>query len=359
MTDTSEYSKFLSNNTELSGSQVQGRALDPVPREFVVWAYRLFLDREPDNDAVADEMAQTMKNSWQVRKSFMESSEFQIKNNWAPSPKPAHLRKPLVVEDELPPEQLALMLAHIKETWSRLGDTEPYWSVLSAEQFKSDRIEFALAEFKESGRMEVEMQIRALERNGVDLDAIRTCLEYGCGVGRVTRWLAEKFKHVYGYDISASHLQLAKSYLDENGKGNVELRLISEVSELDRLPMVDFVYSMIVLQHNPPPVISIAIRKLLECLAPGGVAFFQVPTYREGYRFVSQEYLKRHVAASRGENHIEMHLLPQCRIFELIARSGCTPLEVLEDNWAGPGYVSHTFVVQRPAGSGDISDGEA
>jgi len=40
-----------------------------------------------------------------------------------------------------------------------------------------------------------------------------------------------------------------------------------------------------VLQHNPPPLIAMILARLLAGLAPGGVAYFQVPVWLPGYRF--------------------------------------------------------------------------
>jgi hypothetical protein len=82
-------------------------------------------------------------------------------------------------------------------------------------------------------------------------------------------------------------------------------------------------------------------------LRPGGIAFFQVPTYAEGYQFDVQEYLRR------PERHeIEMHVIPQREIFDLAQTSDCSVLEVEPDWCVGtPGWMSNTFLVrkQRPA----------
>ena len=100
----------------------------------------------------------------------------------------------------------------------------------------------------------------------------------------------------------------------------------------------------IVLQHNPPPVIELTLARLLHCLKPGGVAVFQLPTHIPGYRFVVAEYLQ----ALRAGQHqgMEMHMLPQTRVFEVIDAAGCQPCEVISDEAAGPVYTSHTFVVR-------------
>jgi hypothetical protein len=43
------------------------------------------------------------------------------------------------------------------------------------------------------------------------------------------------------------------------------------------------VFSVITLQHNPPPIMAWLLSQLLGCLNPGGVAYLQIPSYRSGY----------------------------------------------------------------------------
>ena len=98
------------------------------------------------------------------------------------------------------------------------------------------------------------------------------------------------------------------------------------------LEQADLVYSVIVLQHNPPPVIHMLVRAFLKALNPGGVAYFQVPTYRVGYRFSPGEYLE-----NEGKTHamMEMHVIPH-----IIFQTAC------EESWSwsksskttGPGF---------------------
>jgi hypothetical protein len=102
--------------------------------------------------------------------------------------------------------------------------------------------------------------------------------------------------------------------------------------------------SIIVLQHNPPPVIAHILRMLLRSLRPGGVAYFQVPTYRSGYTFDSHRYLTDDVTPGA----FEMHLLPQSVVFQVVEQEGCAVLEVQPDHWVGrPEWLSNTFLVQR------------
>jgi hypothetical protein len=77
------------------------------------------------------------------------------------------------------------------------------------------------------------------------------------------------------------------------------------------------------------------------------VAYFQVPTYRLGYEFTRERYLR--TDATRHEM-MEMHVLPQSEIFAIAADENCRVLEVLEDGWAGYRHqeVSNTFVIRKP-----------
>jgi hypothetical protein len=69
------------------------------------------------------------------------------------------------------------------------------------------------------------------------------------------------------------------------------------------------------------------------------VAFFQVPTYGQGYRFGIEAYL------NGPENRdIEMHLIPQRSVFDLADSENCSVLEVEPDLCVGfPDWISNTF----------------
>ena len=76
----------------------------------------------------------------------------------------------------------------------------------------NSQTDWSLAEFEKSGE---ETAVRY-----IDTDAINICqgklpaqmwvLDFGCGAGRVTRALANRFGHVVGVDISEEMLRLAR-----------------------------------------------------------------------------------------------------------------------------------------------------
>jgi 2-polyprenyl-3-methyl-5-hydroxy-6-metoxy-1,4-benzoquinol methylase len=314
----------------------------------VILAYRLFLDREPESPEVVAIHVAHHKNLKALRAAMLKSMEFRRKLPAAlsvPATKP--LNWPAIkVDVDVTTEQLAEMVRLVEGNWEALGRSEPHWSVLTSDQFKSAKIQETEEQFYQSGMESLELVTSATARCGVDVAALKTCLELGCGVGRVTVWLAKLFHSVVGVDISRPHLALAEVAAQRHAALNISFTHINSLQSLRDLPHFDCLFSVIVLQHNPPPVIYAILDTLLPKLNPGGVAYFQLPTYRLGYLFEASTYLAN--AAIRGK--MEMHVLPQPVLFSLYAKHDCRVLEAREDGKAGsPLIVSNSFLIQKQA----------
>jgi len=330
-----------------AASAPSNHAEEKVTRDDVVAAYRWILGREPESEAVIRSAQRGYTNTEQLRRNFLRSEEFTT--GLDPSVKafrPYDLDPGgLPIDVTCEPQVRSELLAHMERTWTQLGKEDPYWSVLSHDRYQ--RASFAEHEeaFWDSGQTDLVRLQRWLVRNQITLPANATCLEYGCGTGRVTRWLSQEFASVVACDISDAHLQLAAQAIAPERRERVTFFRISQLSRLDELPAFDLLFSTIVLQHNPPPIIAYVLDKLLARLRPAGVAYFQVPTLHPGYRFVLAEYLSSTVG---NETQMEMHVLPQRYVFEIAARNGCEPVEVLPDDWtASLPYVSNTFLLRK------------
>jgi len=312
--------------------------------EAVKWAYRLYLDREPEREQVVEEHLRKCASTEELRANFIYSTEFREKNPTLHVPVLLGNEPPMSIEHTCSDEVLQSLFDHVQSIWQELGKTEPHWSVVISEQYRQSNLQANKDAFYQTGRQHVDQLFGSFERNHVDYSGFKTCLDYGCGVGRITRHLAERFERVFACDISRSHLQCMDQYLIEENVSNVSLHHLKRVRDVEELPKVDVAFSILVLQHNPPPVIGFLVEALIRSLSPGGVAFLQVPTYRLGYTFSVADYLAEQV--SQG---VEMHVLPQRMIFEIVQSAGARVLEVIDDNWTGLRYkeVSNTFVIQK------------
>lgn len=65
---------------ETASSQASHDVHNDLTTEHIIWAYRLFLDREPDNDAVIQQKLRAWSNTPELRTEFMTAPEFRAKN---------------------------------------------------------------------------------------------------------------------------------------------------------------------------------------------------------------------------------------------------------------------------------------
>ncbi len=93
-------------------------------------------------------------------------------------------------------------------------------------------------------------------------DLPRAC-DYGCGVGRMTRPMAG-VPAVTGCDVSPPHLTLAR----QASGAAVGFALVS-VPEFGMAAPFDLWFSTLTLQHNPPPVIALILRRHVRAAGAG------------------------------------------------------------------------------------------
>jgi|SRR5688572_8435847 len=109
------------------------------------------------------------------------------------------------------------------------------------------------------------------------------CLEVGCGPGRMTGVLAERFDRVVALDVSEAMLERARSTVTAP---NVDFRLVAG----DRLETVedavaDTLVCYLVLQHLPERrVVRRYLAEFARVLSPEGSAFVQLPVMQDGMR---------------------------------------------------------------------------
>lgn len=250
--------------------------------------------------------------------------------------------KPISVEVAVPPDVTRRLLESTALVWSKLGETDAHWSVITRDDFRRAVFgEQAEAAFYETGRHDYISLSRTFERAGESLERVETVFELGCGTGRVTEAFASQKHRVLAVDVSASHLALAAERMEKIGTNNVELMKMERIEDFEIKDSFDLVYSVIVLQHNPPPVAYEILKRLLNLVKVGGYIFFQIPTYIFGYSFSEKNY-------DPQLEQMEMHCIPMTLILRLLSKHDFDLLEILEDDRHGSdNIVSHTFLAQR------------
>jgi SAM-dependent methyltransferase len=114
-------------------------------------------------------------------------------------------------------------------------------------------------------------------------------IEIGCGIGRITRAIADRAAHVTGVDVSKEMVDRARIALAD--VRNVELVVGNglDLSGVDDAS-VDVAYSFIVFQHIPDPEVTCGyIEEIGRVLRPGGWTVFQVSEQPEIHRRESWE----------------------------------------------------------------------
>jgi SAM-dependent methyltransferase len=250
------------------------------------------------------------------------------------------------VEWQVDQSTAATLMAHISQTWTRLGQEKPHWSVLTHDRYAPEKIDQTRDAFFESGAEDRDMLVAAMDRFGFEPAGFARAFEFGCGVGRVTPFLARTFSQVTACDVSTSHIAIAQEILKGGKIWNATLR-VANVRDFGMVDEFDVWFSRLVLQHNPPPVIAMVLHRALSLLAPGGIAYFQVPTHASSYRFRIADYMRRLRDPDGPAGDMEMHLLPKPVILEIAEQYGCEVLDIGQDGSTGMSDWESSVVILR------------
>jgi SAM-dependent methyltransferase len=158
---------------------------------------------------------------------------------------------------------------HIQRFWDERAREDPFF-------FVDDRLEYRKPDV-ERFFLEGERTLDAiLGELGIALQGDERVVEIGCGLGRITRAIADRTAHVWALDVSPEMLERARNLNTEldsvewlHGDGR-SLRPIPDAC-------VTACFSHVVFQHVPDPAITLDyVREMGRVLRPGGWAAFQV-----------------------------------------------------------------------------------
>lgn len=215
-------------------------------------------------------------------------------------------------------------LNKLQDNWEGFAKVDPLWSICSDSQRLGNK--WTKEEFFATGQIEIGRVIEHVLSLGLTLDRAASALDFGCGVGRLTRVLAQHFRQCQGVDISPTMIRMAKEFNQDLPGCQFQL---NERDDLRLFPdgTFGFIYTSIVLQHIPRKLVERYLLELTRVLKPGGTFVFQVP---ESQKTPVIRQLRTKVALRRRLNrflgrknvyafHMAMHCFPEKDIRKLFA----------------------------------------
>jgi ubiquinone/menaquinone biosynthesis C-methylase UbiE len=160
-------------------------------------------------------------------------------------------------------------LSKYANEWKKNAEADAFWVILTDSRYYGKK--WDIKEFFATGEEEIGRIFRFMERQSIKPPS-GSFLDFGCGVGRASKALRERFQYGYGIDISPKMIDLARTHAE-----NVEF-IVNQTNSLNQFSdnSIDFIYSHIVLQHIPAEYQEKYIDEFLRILKPGGLSVFQV-----------------------------------------------------------------------------------
>jgi ubiquinone/menaquinone biosynthesis C-methylase UbiE len=220
----------------------------------------------------------------------------------------------------------------LQTTWNNFGEVEPFWSVLTNPEYGYNNInEDLIKNFYDTGIGTVDFMETILQENGYTFNN-KIVLDFGCGVGRLTKACLNLASECYGMDISENHLNVARKNVPE-----AQYFLVEDYNQLPKLPNnPDIIISIMVLQHVRPDLIEHYINLLLKTLNVNGVALLHIPYHINHYNNVHDQI-----------NVMEMHFVPKKHILKIVGNNKCKVLGIQELDFCGGGIKNCIYVIKK------------
>ncbi len=249
-------------------------------------------------------------------------------------------------------------LNEIRENWEGFAQCRTLFMGYLCGLSKKRGGRWTQEEFFATGEREVNKVMDYL--GSLDLSPLKTAtaLDFGCGVGRLTRAISQHFEMCWGVDISPTMIRLAREYHGNNSRCSFWL---NEADNLRKFPdgYFGFIYTSITLQHIPMRYVRNYLLELVRVLRPGGVFVFQIPDrVKSGVSQRVESYLglrrrlKRMMRLLMGKNlmtlRMDMHCFPEKEIREILSDQDIRIVDVRLTNSAQGSFNGDLQFLDRP-----------
>jgi SAM-dependent methyltransferase len=233
-------------------------------------------------------------------------------------------------------------LQELQRNWEGLAQADPLWAICTDPRMQNNK--WSREEFFATGKQEIETVLGCVQTLGLQLDQKSPALDFGCGVGRLTRAMAAYFPECCGVDISPTMVRLAKDFNQDIPQCRF---LVNEKDSLEELhdEQFGFIYTSIVLQHIAPKYARRYIADLVRLLRPGGVLVFQVPdrfcgsvVTRLRLKLALRSRMQRWTGRDPENYAMEMHCLKESAIRQLVEKVNAQVKDVRLTNSADPSF---------------------
>ena len=251
-----------------------------------------------------------------------------------------------------------MSLKQNKREWEDLAELDPYWAVLTSPDGKFGA--WDRAAFFETGERDIAALVSELAESGRPA-RMEAALDFGCGLGRLSRALSTRFGSVTGVDISAGMIKRA----EELNADRPNCRFLhNPVRDLSAIPSdsQDLVFSHIALQHIPDASAILAyIREFVRVGRPDGIVVFQllsgIPMRMRLQPRRRLYHLLRGVGFAPGTLYrrfgltpMTVNCVPEAEVVATATGAGGNVVKIKPDTSAGPGIESRVYWIVKERG---------
>lgn len=239
-----------------------------------------------------------------------------------------------------------MQLSETKKNWDKYGEKDPMWAILTY----SPKSGWTEKEFFETGKKEINNIIVDLKKTGLLIN-FETVLDFGCGIGRLSRALVKYFDKVFGVDISIGMINEANRL---NKNKNVKFYLNDQDNlNLFKDNSIDFVYSSITLQHISPAYSKKYIKEFIRIIKKGGIVVFQIPEKAKIFGIIKKKFekviynIERNILGKKDALIMEMNCISFEELKKIARENNSKIITRYKNNMAGKYYQSYTYFLTK------------